>query len=631
MPSLGNLTVTLSMDATKLQAGVAKAREGLNTIGAAAAKTTAAVAATAAVSFGALITTSTSAAREITNLSNIAGVATSELSKLGYAASTVGISTEKYADIVKDVNDRVGDFIATGAGPLDDFFKNIAPKVGVTADQFKKLSGPQALQLYVSSLEKAGVSQKEMTFYMEALASDSTALLPLLRDNGAEMARLSQKASDLGIALSDIETEQLNQLGVSIEAGNKSFSAFTQKLGAEFAPIVQSVIDLMEQAAIESGGLGKAASDVFGFIIDASAKVANAVDGIKRVFELAASGIIAFYGNVFASIAEKISGFAGMINKLGLVTIDTTGIDSFGERMRNVASEAYSDVGNILMRPMAGEVFQGFVETARQKSEEAAIAAVDAKNKILSQTGGTDQQGAGALNEDQNAQRLAILRSTLQEERAIIGARYASEIEQINKFYQDKIGLEDEWRQVLIDKSAQFEAEMTAIKKAELKKQQDEEDRIEKERLAHLQDFYNNAASLMQSGSKKMQKIGQAAAIVDAVRHGWGAAIKAWEAGMSTGGPWAPAVAAAYAAASLAKTGAMIQSIKSGGSGGGGGGGGGVPSVGGGAPAAPAQQFNVNVSGYNPNQVGGMGQFGDMMGMINERLRAGETFGGFSY
>jgi len=61
---------------------------------------------------------------------------------------------------------------------MADFFETVAPLVGVTADNFKDLSGPQALQLYVDSLEKANLSQSQMTFFMEAIASDATALLP---------------------------------------------------------------------------------------------------------------------------------------------------------------------------------------------------------------------------------------------------------------------------------------------------------------------------------------------------------------------------------------------------------------------------------------------------------------------
>ena len=68
----------------------------------------------------------------------------------------------------------------------------------MTADRFKALSGPQALGLYVAALEKANLSQAEMTFFMEAIASDSTALLPLLRNNGQLMRELGDEAENMG-------------------------------------------------------------------------------------------------------------------------------------------------------------------------------------------------------------------------------------------------------------------------------------------------------------------------------------------------------------------------------------------------------------------------------------------------
>ncbi|MDZ7906338.1 MAG: hypothetical protein U5N55_11610 [Cypionkella sp.] len=78
---------------------------------------------------------------------------------------------------------------------MADFFENIAPQVGVTAENFRDLSGADALQLFVSSLEAANLSQAEMTFYMEAMAGDATALIPLLRDSGAEVTRLGDAAA----------------------------------------------------------------------------------------------------------------------------------------------------------------------------------------------------------------------------------------------------------------------------------------------------------------------------------------------------------------------------------------------------------------------------------------------------
>jgi hypothetical protein len=139
----------------------------------------------------------------IHNLAMIAGTGTTEFQKFAIAAQTVGIEQDKLADILKDVNDKFGDYMATGAGPLADFFDNIAPKVGVAKEAFVGLSSDQALGLYVKTLEDAGVNQQEMTFYMEALASDATALNPLLRDNAAALTAIGDSAERSGRLLDE--------------------------------------------------------------------------------------------------------------------------------------------------------------------------------------------------------------------------------------------------------------------------------------------------------------------------------------------------------------------------------------------------------------------------------------------
>lgn len=135
---------------------------------------------------------------EFERLSIVAGTSSQNLQKMSAGANTVGVSSEKLADILKDTQDKIGDFVATGGGALTDFFEVIGPKVGVTIEQFRKLSGPEALQLYYTSLEKAGANSQDMIFYMEALASDSALLMPLLKDNGKGFEEWGNKAEDLG-------------------------------------------------------------------------------------------------------------------------------------------------------------------------------------------------------------------------------------------------------------------------------------------------------------------------------------------------------------------------------------------------------------------------------------------------
>lgn len=159
--------------------------------------------AVAGAALTAMVLNTTKAAEEINRFAQLSGATTESFQMMAAGASTVGIQTDKLADIFKDVQDKVGDFMQTGGGALADFFENIAPKVGVTAEQFRKLSGPQALQLYISSLEKANLSQSDMIFYLEAIASDSSLLLPLMRDNGKAMEAFGEQAKASGQIMSD--------------------------------------------------------------------------------------------------------------------------------------------------------------------------------------------------------------------------------------------------------------------------------------------------------------------------------------------------------------------------------------------------------------------------------------------
>lgn len=210
---------------------------------------TGAMAAGAAAAFS-LAKGTADSGREIKNLSRIAGASTDDFQRWAAASATVGIEQDKLADILKDVNDKVGDFLETGGGPMADFFENIAPKVGVTADQFKNLSGPDALQLYASSLQKANLSQSQMTFYMEAIASDASALSPLLAKNGAEMERLGQAAADAGGIMSGEAIQASGAFSEQMDKLKFATQGLKDQLGAALLPVALALVTALNEKVV---------------------------------------------------------------------------------------------------------------------------------------------------------------------------------------------------------------------------------------------------------------------------------------------------------------------------------------------------------------------------------------------
>lgn len=221
--------------------GVSRLQTGLTAMSAGVAAAAGAASAAAVAALGAMSVSAINTAAEIQNLSRIANAAPEEFQRMAYAAEQVGISQEKFSDILKDVNDRVGDFVATGGGPMVDFFERIAPKVGVTADQFRNLSGPQALQLYIDSLEKANVNQQDFTFFMEAMASDSTALLPVLRNGGKLAQEYGDRLAALGGVMGNDTVARLAGMKAALREVGVVVIGLKNSLGAAFAPVVEAL------------------------------------------------------------------------------------------------------------------------------------------------------------------------------------------------------------------------------------------------------------------------------------------------------------------------------------------------------------------------------------------------------
>ncbi|MGD8185525.1 phage tail tape measure protein [Pseudomonas aeruginosa] len=282
-----------------------------------AAKVGAAIGAATAAGITALAALTVSTVRnanEISNLASVANASTTEFQKYAAGAKLVGIEQEKLADIFKDVNDKVGDFLNTGGGALADFFENVAPKVGVTADQFRNLSGPQALGLYVSSLEKAKVSQSDMTFYLEAIASDATALLPLLRNNAEGFKTFGDAAQAAGAILDEKTIKSASELRAATWLVEQSTTGLKNQLTSALIPVLSDFATKLLDVSKD----GTSMVAVGEFLVTTLKLVAGAAVATVGAFQLVGKSIAgaaavassAFEGITWLEIASGPAGWA---------------------------------------------------------------------------------------------------------------------------------------------------------------------------------------------------------------------------------------------------------------------------------------------------------------------------------
>ncbi|WP_299933349.1 hypothetical protein [uncultured Pelagimonas sp.] len=257
------------------------------------------------VGLAGLSVASTRSMSELQDLANVAGISAKRFKVLSIAAKDFGIGQDKLSDILKDVNDKFGDYFQTGAGPLKDFFDNVAPKVGLTADAFKGLSSEEAMGKYVQALQDANLSQAEMTFYMEALASDSTMLLPLFKDNAAAIKEVSKRAEELGLTLNGKTIE-------AARAAGRDFGIVSEVLKTQLQSALVELVPVFADLARVAVPLLK---KLVGFISSLATGFAN-LSPETQGFIAAGVGLAAVLGPLIAGaglLATAMAPLAGVI------------------------------------------------------------------------------------------------------------------------------------------------------------------------------------------------------------------------------------------------------------------------------------------------------------------------------
>lgn len=403
--------------------------------------------------------------RELEQMSLKAGVSVETMQELTYATEQYNVSGDKLADMLKDVQDKLGDFSATGGGEFKDWMENIAPKVGLTIGKLQQMAGPEALIAVQNAMDATNVSASEQVFYLESIANDVSTLQPLLRNNGAELQRLTGHYRSLNVALSQTDITQLKEM-------DQKLKDVSLRLQSSFA---QGVLGASEQIDWLTDKLGYAVS-YWGTLLDSWADNPRTIDGMSRRL----GNLREELGDVQEQIAEvqsrsKNFGGVGVIDAL----LGNTG-DKAAElaELKNRAVELQAEIDKV----------QGSYERKRfgvgeqpeyQPPEPVSSRDTSADNKKVL------DQGAQRLSalDMQYANELDKLRLAHEERLAEIDSMQISEAELRRRGYESLEELREEYRQREADYFTEQQADYMA-KREEAMAKELEADQRKQDQLA---------------------------------------------------------------------------------------------------------------------------------------------------
>jgi hypothetical protein len=385
---------------------------------------------------------------------------------IAFATDTAGVSGEQFADISKDVSDKVGEFVSAGTGAFVDFvdvMQLTEEQARMAAEEFQHMSGREVLQTMVSEMEAAGKTGAQMTFVLESMGNEASRLIPLLSDNGAELDRLRERYEDAtsAIALTAAEQQGLADLAETSTLLNQQLGVAAQTISAAFAPAIDAL---------------------FGSIID---KVPAATNAFVDFF------------NTFQD-AENI-------NSIRSVRSEIEKLEELQEQRRSKAERQKG-------RPLASTL--SLIDTSEKRlanlyAQEERLIAKNEQLANVSTATATGQasgiQGTVTAGGDIDTTAIERLRERYATEEELTVASYEKRTRTIYEALQNQLISQEDYQKLSQQSAEEY---MTALNTLDEQRKQ--------ARIQNTQDTLGQIATLTASGNKRLFMIGKVAAIANA-------------------------------------------------------------------------------------------------------------------
>ena len=224
-------------------------------------------------------------AANILNTAYRLNVNTDDLQAFQFAAERVGLSVDNVNDILKDVNDRMGDIAINGGGEMVDVFKTLNLDVAefIGKDPISVVKGIS------EALKTASAQQKTQVF--EAMGNDLSFLMPLLYEMDTSLTDAMQTARDLGAVVSNVDLNAYHEFNQQLDEATTKISNMKTIVFANLAEPMQEVISYINEMIQEAGGFEQVANDIANGVVDGIMMAVDAADFLAKAFNIVA-GIV---------------------------------------------------------------------------------------------------------------------------------------------------------------------------------------------------------------------------------------------------------------------------------------------------------------------------------------------------
>ena len=179
-------------------------------------------------------------ADELTTLSKVTGVSTTELQKFQYASEQIGVSTDSLSDGLKEITNKMYD-AANGGEEASTLFKKLHVSIRDSRGQLK-----DANEVFYETIDALGNIKNETqrdAVAMKLFGESARNLNPLIEMGSEKLRELGIEAEELGIIMGESSVEQFDALDAAMEKFSKTTEALQHSMGEALLPLLTALFD----------------------------------------------------------------------------------------------------------------------------------------------------------------------------------------------------------------------------------------------------------------------------------------------------------------------------------------------------------------------------------------------------
>lgn len=212
------------------------------------------------------------------------GIAAQQWHAYAQAAEWAGSSSERLADVIKDLNVKIADAAKTGGGPMADFFKQI----GQSAQSWAALSPDEQLRRFTAELQK--MSASDARFWLDELNDAAAELFDTLYTRNGELLTFADSIEAMGMALTGGQFAAVRDARLELDRLVSVIGALWQQVKASMAPAVAEGSRLIRtwitDIAEAKGGFAELGKGIALYVLDGAKNAAVAlqplIEGIEE-------------------------------------------------------------------------------------------------------------------------------------------------------------------------------------------------------------------------------------------------------------------------------------------------------------------------------------------------------------